>query len=147
MQHTNTQKMKCLTSHNWHQAVVAYIYLTILWGTHRSYPRLHSGGDGAAAADTLHTAVAVGSSKGAAGRWSSPGTPVEAGEVGGKAPEEEEEGTHHGVDVHGHEVEEGTHLVVVGKGTPDPEVEVDTLKLQWKRLLLPHRHNFKMKFR
>jgi len=53
--------------------------------------------------------------------------------VGGKAPEAaaaaEEVGTRHGevvVDVHGPEGEEGTHLVVVGKGTPDE----DALKLQ-----------------
>jgi len=47
---------------------------------------------------------------------------VEGAEVGGKAPAAAAEV----VDVHGPEGEEGTHLVVVGKGTPD----VDTLKLQ-----------------
>lgn len=39
------------------------------------------------------------------------------------------EGTRHGVvDVHRPEGEEGTHLVVVGKGTL--EIDEDTLKLQ-----------------
>jgi hypothetical protein len=48
---------------------------------------------------------------------------VGADRVEGKGPEVE--GTHHGVDGHGPEGEEGTHRVGVGKGMPEMD---DTLK-------------------
>jgi len=78
-------------------------------------------------------------SKGAAGRWSSPGTPAE-----GKAPEVEG-----GADGHGPEGEEGTHLVVVGADVAEAD---DTLKLQGEEPLscinltesMPH-HNLRIK--